>query len=729
MVVKKQRNLYIAILIVFFSMNVLNTYFLTSQILNKYIAPMERSLIGEITAIFGNLGMLTLFFMTGVSIFKKDKHRFLYLTILTLLLNFVIFALGYFNLFYGTAFSNSAFDIFKNPAEGLTSGLFTELMGELFLYYRILVFVPFISLLVLTILYFKQVKKTDIQTLYVLTGTKTLVLVMSFFVLMGTSTTSYLIQLKHDDFLIGSTRSSKGIQRYGVYPYYFTNFMGINFENTTRDSLGITDENLNVSYQLFNKNKESYNNIIDGKTYSNDLLVKDSVLNVHDSLNLNSDSSLTGVFEDKNLVLVHMESLNYFLWQLEDTRAKFTFMNKLFEQSFVFENYYTSVGLGVSSDAEATVLTGLDMNGYNTFYRSYDKYKYNIDTLPKLFKDYDSQAFHADYEKFYNRDVAYPEMIQFTKDYFSLESFAKQDGMDNALEYSRKRSVEGYPYPHYTNKDLVIKSPWPSEFELSDEVYKGLANNNGKKQFSFSSFMTPHTPFLFNSMPEDIINNNNIKNITKRYLEFATFTDYAVESYLVDPRTGDERPNITNNVYVFYSDHGSSLKNGDIARLFNKKYSLLEERQMLQQTIAFIYAPSNVPTSTKGIYEGLITGTQKLARGHMDLYRTIGDMFGLFEDDNFYFGVSGFSKEPTFVIDNRIQDLVVDDINNIDEPNYVPFFLSLRNTKFRNSHHNTKYLKNEQEVLTFIKQFKKHSDLLLVDKDIYNDYKRTLQKS
>ncbi|HKL95121.1 MAG TPA: hypothetical protein VJ845_01695 [Haploplasma sp.] len=731
MKLNKQKYLYIAIIVAFFALNIFNTYFVTTELLNSYVQPIRRTFGTEVTALLGNLGVLMFFYMIGRAFFKSDKARFIYLIVITFVLNFLIFALGFFNLFYGTSFSTNAFDIFKNPTSGLATGMFGVIASELFLNFRFLVFIPLLLLIVLVILYIKESKRSGNNHLYRLGGIQTLVIVSSFFIFFGGSTTAFVVRNHKDDFNISSLSSTKGVQSYGVYPYYMTTLLGVDFDNNTKEALGINDDNVFERYDIFNKNKNTYINAIDNKAYSNDILLKDSEVKAHDSLNLNANSSLNGIFKDKNLVLVHMESLNQFLWQLDSVDDNLSFVKKLMKESFVFDNYYTSVGLGVSSDAEATVLTGLDMNGYETFYRSYDEGHYAVDALPYLFKDYTSQGFDGVTTDFYDRKNAYKELTKFSEPHYSLESFASDLDYKDINEYTKDRMNNGHKYMHH-DKELLLKSPWPTDFEMADKMYEQMEKHQakGKKQFMLTKSMMPHTPFMYNQMPGYYETDLKISSITKRYLDFTKMVDYSFEGYFVDPKTKEARPNIEDNVYVFYGDHGSSLKNGDLGTLFNKKLDKMEERRMLQQTFAFIYAPSNVKTNELGINEGLIKGNQTRTRGHLDLYRTIGEMFGLFDETNFFFGTSGFSKEPSYVFDNRVQDVVIDDVRNIGKEGYTPLIMSMRNNDVRYSQYGNNYhLDNELNIIKHIKNFKKHSDLLIADGFVYESYKKTLQKN
>lgn len=701
--------LHISILISFIVLNILSTYFQTTLFLNRYISPVRRTFQGELTAIMGNFSFLLFIVIITYLIFKKDKNRFKTLMIVSLILNLFIFGSNIYTKYYSTTFTIHSLDLLKNPAEGVSDGLFLESILELFTYYRILIFIPFITILTLYIIYAKETNGTIIKTniRYV----QILISLLSFLLLFVLSTSMYLISLSKNSFNINAISSTNGVQNYGIYPYYVGEFLGVKFDFTTRKSLKVEDDkSLYDSFDEYNKNKDEYKNFIDSNIYSKNLLLKDSVIKENELLNLNGNDSLNGIFKNKNLMLIHLESLNYFLFDIPEIRENFTFLNKLLEESFVFDNYYTNVGMGVTSDAELSVLTGIYPNGYSTFYWDYEKGNYNFQSLPKLLneRNYFTKAYHADHPIFYNREKAYKDLIGFNKPYYSIKDFANSDGYNNISDYLKYRS-KGVLY-----NDLLIKSPWPSEFELMDVVYNDISNINNN-YMTYPLFLTQHTPFLFN--PYDDFEINELKNyaklkpLTKRYINYSKYIDDLIKSVLFNPINNESRID-DNTVYIFYSDHGSQINNGDLSLLYDEDLSVLNERLLLQKTIAFIYAPSNKINSETNLNKGLIKGSQQRVRSHIDLYRTIVDLYDLNDNVDYYFGVNGLSKEPSFVIDGRVQDLIIDNINNYN----TPFITSLRN-------YNLLYPKesfnNQTYIMSKIVRFKKLNDLYLIDDSVH----------
>src|SRR5690554_8050261 len=130
---------------------------------------------------------------------------------------------------------------------------------------------------------------------------------------------------------------------------------------------------------------------------------------------------------------------------------------------------------------------------------------------------------------------------------------------------------------------------------MNDVIYEDQLKMGDEKYMYYPLYLTMHTPYLFNPYEAPTYNikdYNLLKPITKRYVEHIPYIDDLIKSHFIDPVTNESRID-SNTVYVFYSDHGSGLKNRDLNILYGKELSSLEERMKLLQTIAFIYAPSN----------------------------------------------------------------------------------------------------------------------------------------
>ena len=165
-------------------------------------------------------------------------------------------------------------------------------------------------------------------------------------------------------------------------------------------------------YDIYNKNQAEYTNVF-GESYGNVLDISDaSSVNIDPSL-LN-DSQLNGVFKDKNIMVIHLETFNHFLLDEDGPyfdSSYFKTLKALLKESYVLDNFYTNVGLGNSSDAEFSVMTGLYPRGDTTVYWNYEKTPYEFKALPKLFEGYYKASLHSDVSVFYNRQNVHEKNV------------------------------------------------------------------------------------------------------------------------------------------------------------------------------------------------------------------------------------------------------------------------------------------------------------------------------
>ena len=271
---KDQLQVYFFFTGIFFVLNILNTYMLTIQGLNRYIAPFEHTFYGEFNALIGNFVVLFIFTLFAFMVFRRAKSRMFFMIFLSLFLNIFIFFIGIFNLYFGTSFSMSAATIFQNPAEGFAGGTILEMVLELFIYYRILVFFPTITLLVL---YFLSNRKEMSVIKFNPTLKRYLAGFLSAVVLLYLAVFSYYKQFE-EILPLNAVRSTFSSQNLGVYPYYLGEFLGEPFDLDIEKFLEVSSETeLANMYQVYNKNQKDYINYFDGNTYSNRLTMNQTV--------------------------------------------------------------------------------------------------------------------------------------------------------------------------------------------------------------------------------------------------------------------------------------------------------------------------------------------------------------------------------------------------------------------------------------------------------------------
>ena len=191
-------------------------------------------------------------------------------------------------------------------------------------------------------------------------------------------------------------------------------------------------------------------------------------------------------------------------------------LNKLVSENIYFDNFYTSVGIGNTSDAEFSVMTGLYPMGDR-----YSIYEYNqnvYQTLPLLFKEkgYNCYSFHANKGIFYDRTNVHENLYKFDKHYSSELLEVKEENLIN----------------HWLADEFFLK-------QVIDKIYE-----SNEKTFSFAVTITNHTPFTMpkngtkekwfnnkeNLLPVDykLSKDKDFNRIYKGYLEYISYTDFAI---------------------------------------------------------------------------------------------------------------------------------------------------------------------------------------------------------
>lgn len=632
MKMQKNTKLYIGICFIFFIGNLLNTYFLTTSTLNRYVVPFERSFLSEFNAVVGNLLILSLIFLVMYSVFKERKHFIRSLLIVTILINIGVFALSIFIKYYSTAFSYKDLTIFKNPGTSLGLSIFWEALKGIVTEAKILNFLPSISMAILFGFYDKKVTEPISKNMKMFQRKVICGILIVFGFIFNFGTYAKLSQ----NWEVNVARGTYVYQNLGVYPYYVFQLFGEDFK-ISLENMETEDEVKEALNDTYNKNKDSYQNVIDGKTYSNNLtsdyLGEDTDIN---QVLIEDTDNLTGILKDKDLVIIHLESFNMFLY--ERFQDQWPFLQRLLKESYVLENFYNGVGIGTSADAEFGVLTGLYPTGYSTLYWDYEKNPYQLESLAKLFKKehYYTEAIHGDVPEFYNKKQVYPELIGFDN-YYDKQSFL--DDNPNVNEY----------YNH--------KNDWITDYALADYVKKQLKASSDN-QFLFPATMMPHTPFAYDPYEtdeKDVFSSyewyTKVSTETKKYVHYIEYYDEVIERFLLDADGTNQID--TNTVYLFYGDHGANLKDEDIALIYNNpEMDRMEYFKHNIQTMAFLYVPGEKINPETNLNEGLIRGTQTLVRTQMDLYRTVIELFDL-KTDQPYFGTHILSSEPGYAIHTR----------------------------------------------------------------------------
>lgn len=666
--------------ILFILLSLLGTFFITFEPLNPFIISFTNTPFTIINALLGNLIIILLIVTIVFTFSKKAYSRMRALLIISLIISFLGYLILIYIRYYQSPFLSRDLTFSKYAESDMTASIIVVVIIDLFLDFKIVLFSGFFILLILYIIFSKNKSKniyqesTNPKVLF--QNTKLLVatiiglLLLSFGQIRG----SYSYTNKRWGF--NQERPLYGMQVTGLYNFYFYDLLGFNWADDNKTKSATVEQ-----FEVYDRNQLSYTNLF-GEKYGN-ILTLDQASTVKLSPKLGEVESLNGIFQDKNIIYIQLETLNTFLVDgsskfLEDLNLLPNF-KALINESYFFENFYSTVGLGNSSDAEISGMTGLYTPGNNLMYWQYgsstypreitfyDRLTQNVYTQMVDFKlnplpialgsDYYSASFHADNRQFYNRENTHPGMLG-VNDFYHFTEKDLPDKIGNV------NVIDAFPDYLETNPN----SPWIGEkdlFEWVKIVAKQKASEN-QKYFLYPITIHPHTPYLYDPYIDDpILTSDDIRVnlVTLDYLNYLRFYNDVFKMIT------DLAKELENTIYVIYADHGTGFPLKDMRTILdNEDLTPLEAWEKLYQVPALIYAPDD--ESTNDVKSGLITGRQPLVRSQVDLFRTTLELVGR-NEGNFYYGVNGLSDEKTFALQTRISLLVTDDFT-IQLKKYAP---------------------------------------------------------
>ncbi|MGD9886928.1 MAG: LTA synthase family protein [Bacilli bacterium] len=638
---KRFKILFVALFIL---LNTLNCYLLTTNLVFRELSPYPRNIFMVTNSFFGDFGFMVVFLSLSLLLFKNDYNRMRFLMIVSIFLSVLYFAFSLYFGYYGMMFSFYNLAAFASEGGGDAIGFLLQSIFTLLAYSK-----PFflLSSIVLILLFFfnvhKHRKNIETRQYSFLKNADRFSIGLSLLIvgvlIMGSSLSAYRYEID-DTWYEDNTTPLYGAQTigflnyylYDAYSYFFTSKEGYSDE---------TKEELLDQISAFREAMQT--SPIDGAVVGN--------------------SQYEGAFAGKNLLLIQLESMNNFVIGLKvEVDGEWVEvtpnLNKMLASSVYLNNYYTTVGIGNTSDSDFTNMTGLYPVG--PIYTVYEYANVLYPTLPRMFKDEGYRTFssHANTGIFYERATLFPELFGFDQHY------AEED--------------------FDISEDQLIHT-WLNDADFLKTTIDLMADNESNQPiFTYALTISAHIPYRQptdsiatdgwfvgkpNLLPQDfqIVENDSLNSQFVGYLEHISYTDYAIGeamAYLEASGLADD------TIVVLYGDHGCGL---DIHEMFyenNKIFQneindlivdsglptqILLERQMLSNIPFIIYNPNYEEESTL-----LPAQIISLVRGTTSMVRTMASLFGL--DPEYYFGVDALSNQKTFTYNPRNHDIFADGI-------------------------------------------------------------------
>lgn len=336
------------------------------------------------------------------------------------------------------------------------------------------------------------------------------------------------------------------------------------------------------------------------------------------------DNKYTNIFEGKNLIVIHAESIQKFTMDTKFNGEEVTpNLNKLASEGMYFTNFYAQDSVGTSSDTEFTFNTSLMPSSSGTVFVNYWDREYI--TIPNLLneKGYYTFSMHGNNCTMWNRNVVH-------------ESF-------------------GYNKFYCYNKDFDIDEKLG--LGLSDKSFFKQAvpklekiNNEYNNFYGVMIMLTNHTPFDAYSVVDFDVDykyeklneeTGEMEIISAPYMEDTVLGKYFKTVHYADEAIGqfindlDESGLLENTVIVIYGDHDAKIKKSEFNRFYNyDPYtdSIIDKNDPNYITIDSDFYEINrkVPfiiwTKDKKLQNVINTKVDKVM-GMYDAMPTLGNMF------------------------------------------------------------------------------------------------------
>lgn len=352
--------------------------------------------------------------------------------------------------------------------------------------------------------------------------------------------------------------------------------------------------------------------------------------------NKNKTNEYTNIFYGKNLIVIHAESLQTMTINKEfNTKEVTPVLNKLTREGIYFNNFYSQVGVGTSSDAEFVFSTSLLPSSSGTVFVNYSDRKYK--SLQQLLKDkgYYVASMHANDGDFWNRKE-----------------------MHNTLGYDKLYDKEYYNIDETIGLGLSDKS----FFHQSVSLIKNIKEEQKKPFYVNLITLSNHTPFSdLDKMPKfdtSLYIDTNSQTIKRDYINGTVLGNYFRSVHYSDEAIGefiqelDDNNLLDNTVIVIYGDHDARIDESYYNLYYN--YDGVEDRILNENDEN--YTEFNEYTYELNRKVPLIIWTKdkqykinsSTPMAMLDVLPTLGNMFGIYNE--YQLGNDIFNKKDNTVV-------------------------------------------------------------------------------
>ncbi len=349
----------------------------------------------------------------------------------------------------------------------------------------------------------------------------------------------------------------------------------------------------------------------------------------YDNKDKENKNEMSNIFEGKNVIAIHAESMQNVVINRKINGVEISpNLNKLAKEGIYFDNFYSQVSFGTSSDTEFTYATSLLPVKIGTVFNNY--YNSSYITMYSLLKEkgYYTFSMHANNGDFWNRNLMY-----------------------NSLGYDYFYEKASYDIDETIGFGLSDKS-----FMLQSVEYIKEIANTYDKFYGTMITLSNHTPFSYDehfTSFEDLYGESGYE-----FLKDTKLGDYFVSVNYADSQIGllidelDKNGLLDNTIIVIYGDHDARINSNLWEEYFNyDESSDIIKTKLDDNYIDYDYYENELNRSVPFIIwskDSKVNTTVSTAMGMYDVLPTLGNMLGI--ETNYAVGSDIFNKQNDNIV-------------------------------------------------------------------------------
>lgn len=424
------------------------------------------------------------------------------------------------------------------------------------------------------------------------------------------------------------------------------------------------------------------------------------------------ENEYTNIFKDKNVLVIHAESIQTNLFNLSfngvDVVPNF---KRIASEGLYFSNFYPQVSVGTSSDSELTFTTSLLPTQSGTAFVSYFDRTYN--SIPKLMNDkgYYTFSMHANNADFWNRRAMYEH-----------------------LGYQKFYSKTDYDV---TSENTVGLGLSDKEFFKQSMPKLKKINEKHDKWYGLMIMLSNHTPFsdlehygdYDVTMKETVTKEDGTtEEVVHPYMEGRKLGNYFKSAHYADQAIGElfqeleENQLLDDTVVIIYGDHDARLSRSDYDYMYNydkqTDSKLDKDHPDYKEYDSYQYELGRkVPFIiwTKDMKNTSMNKEIKDVMGMYDVMPTLGNMFGFY--NKYQLGHDIFDIKSNNIVVFPTGNWVT---NKVYYNSQKEEYLSLDGSAIseeeitKNSEYTTKLLNLSNDIIVYdlIERYKEEKDIL-----------------